>query len=123
VIALNFCLNFLFSGTTDSLGFAWGTALSLSLGAVALAAFFFRGSPCWKDGLPRMYKAVVSAAAMGAALHFLSPLFLSLQDARLLLVAKCVLLGAGGLALYLLLCALLGERGLWNDIRGRVGKK
>ncbi len=123
VVALNLGLNFLFPAAEGNAGFAWGTAVALTLGAAALAARFFRGSPCWRPGLVRMSKAIISAAAMGAALHFLSPLFISLQDKRFLLAAKCVLLGIAGLVLYLALCALLGERGLWNDIRGRVGKK
>ncbi len=123
VIVLNLGCNFAFSGMEGGFGFAWSTSLTLTLGAILLAAAFFRGSPCWRPGLLRILKAAAAAAVTGAALHFISPYFISLQDERLLLAFKCALLGIAGLILYLSLCALLGERGLWNDIRGRVGNK
>ena len=88
-------------------GVALATSIALTLGAVGMAAQLFRGSGAAR--LAPLAKGVAATAVMYAALCGGRALLVSGAESKLLLVVKCVAVGAAGCVVYFGVSAALRQ--------------
>ena len=106
--ACNGGLNRLLGPWGGGAGLAAATAVSITAGGVAIAVLFL-----WKAGDIRvgpLVKCIGAALVTGSALLCASDLFLTGAEGKLLLVVKCLGLGAAAAVLYVLLMLLTRQR-------------
>lgn len=98
ILACNWGLNRLLGPRWGGAGLAAATAVSISLGGIVMAVLFLRGTGGIR--LTPLVKSIVSTLAAGGVLLALTNAALSGGEGKLLLVVKCVGLGAAAAALY-----------------------
>ena len=109
VLALNLILNVVVKGAQSELYISMVTAASLTVGGVlALIAFFRSHRSRLHTG--RIIKNLIASSVMSVVLYFLSHQLYDPENGKLLILFVHLLLGAVGLALYAVICWLLGER-------------
>ena len=104
ILACNWGLNRLLAPRWGGAGLAAATAVSITVGGVVLAALFLRGAG--EIHVMPLIKSAAAAVLTGGALWFLTGLVLNGLESKLMLVAKCVGLGAAAVVLYALLMLL-----------------
>ncbi|MBR7082157.1 MAG: polysaccharide biosynthesis protein, partial [Oscillospiraceae bacterium] len=112
ILALNFALDRILQ--TPS-GIALGTAISLTAGAVFMAAMLFKGAKTVR--LLPIAKGLAATAAMGVVMWGGTRLLLSGGDGKLMLIVKCVLCGAAGCAVYIAVSSLLRQRAVTDMLK------
>ncbi len=108
ILACNWGLNRLLGPRWGGAGLAAATAVSITAGSVAIAVLFL-----WKAGdihVGPLVKCIGAALVTGSALLCASDLFLTGAEGKLLLVVKCLGLGAAAAVLYVLLMLLTRQR-------------
>lgn len=114
-ILLNLILNRVLGLTGELV--ALTTAVSMTAGAVVTLLVLFRGRGMLNYG--EVVKALLASLAMAAVAYPLSKLFVSMEDGKLLLIAKCGGIGVVALLVFLLMSFLLKL----NAITGLLRKK
>lgn len=107
ILACNWGLNRLLGPRWGGAGLAAATAASITLGGIVMAVLFLRGAGGIR--LAPLLKTALATLAAGGALWVLTGLVLSGGEGKLLLVAKCVGLGAGAAAAYAALLLLMRQ--------------
>lgn len=107
ILVCNWGLNRLLGPRWGGAGLAGATALSITAGGAVLACLLLR-----RTGeiyvLP-LVKSAAAAALTGGALWFFTGLALNGLESKLMLVVKCVGLGAAAMVLYAVLMFLTGQ--------------
>ena len=107
ILACNWGLNRLLAPRWGGAGLAAATAASITLGALVMAVLFL-----WKTGgiqvLP-LCKSLLATLISGGILWLATDMVLGGGEGKLLLVAKCVGLGAAAAVVYVLLLLLLRQ--------------
>ena len=104
ILLCNWALNRLLGPRFGGAGLAFATAVSITLGGIALGALLLRKAGGIRVG--PLVKSFLSALITGGALYLLTGLVLSGQEGKILLVVKCVCLGAVAAVLYVALMLL-----------------
>lgn len=98
ILLCNWGLNRLFGPRWGGAGLAAATAVSITLGGVVMAALLLRGAAGVR--VMPLLKSVLAALAAGGALWILMGLVLNGLEGKLMLVAKCVGMGAAAAVIY-----------------------
>ena len=101
ILLCNRGLNGLLGPRWGGAGLAAATALSITLGGIVMAALFLRGAGGVR--LAPLVKSAAAALLSGGALWLLTGAVLDGGEGKLLLVVKCVGMGAAAAALYVVL--------------------
>lgn len=104
ILLCNWGLNRLLGPRLGGAGLAAATAASISLGGIVMAALFLRGTGGIR--ISPLLKSAAATLVTGGALWFLTGLFLNGGESKLILMAKCVGLGAVAAVVYTALLML-----------------
>ncbi len=115
VLLCNWALNRVLGPRFGGAGLAFATAVSITLGGIALGAALL-----WRAGgihVGPLVKSLVSTVLTGGALHLLTSLSLNGQEGKVMLVVKCVGLGAAAAAIYGVLMVLTRQEDFLNLVK------
>lgn len=115
ILACNWGLNRLFGPRWGGAGLAAATAVSITAGGVVLAVLFLRGAG--EIHVMPLVKSAAAALLTGGALWFLAGLVLNGLESKIMLVVKCVGLGAAAAVLYVLLLLLTRQEDLLELVK------
>ena len=102
-IAVNFLLNCLVQDNGEAV--ALTTSVAMTVGAAVCLIVMFRGEKIVK--LMPVCKSLAASAAAGAVAWFLTDLFVSMTDSKLMLIVKCCGIGVVFMIVFLIACFLL----------------
>lgn len=104
ILACNWGLNRLLGPLWGGAGLAAATAVSITLGGVVMAVLLLRGAGSIR--VAPLLKSVLAAALTAGTLYLMTGLLLSGAESKLMLVVKCVCMGAGAAVVYAALLAV-----------------
>lgn len=107
ILVCNWGLNRLLGPRWGGAGLAGATALSITAGGAVLACLLLRRTG--EIHVLPLVKSAAAAALTGGALWFFTGLALNGLESKLMLVVKCVGLGAAAMVLYAVLMFLTGQ--------------
>lgn len=112
ILLVNLALNSLFQ---TGPGVALATSAALTLGAIAMAVQLFRGSGVTR--IMPLVKGVAATAVMFAVLRGGHAVLVNGAESKLLLVIKCMLVGAAGCVVYLGVSAALRQEQVLSVVK------
>lgn len=121
ILVCNWGLNRLLGPRLGGSGLALGTTISITLGALVLAALLLRRAGGVRV-LP-LAKSLIATLAMGGALWWVTDLVLIGGESKLMLVIKCGCLGVAAAGVYALLMLLTHQEDFLDLLRRLRGEK
>ena len=119
VLLCNWGLNRALGPRWGGAGLAAATAASITLGGAVMAALLLRGTSGVKTA--PLLKSIAAALLTGGGLWLLTGLVLSGMEGKIMLVAKCVGMGAAAAVVYAALLLITRQED-FRELLGRYGK-